>query len=113
MTRPGRFDLQLFVGTPNLPARMGRFRARLASALEASGGGAGGDGEVLAAAFEAVLHRRWVESARYISNVLLLTVVLIIKYYVERSHLATPSTRLTSPTPYLQDPPYILIPPGT
>ena len=112
VTRPGRFDLQLFVGTPNLPARMGRFRARLASALEASGGGAGGDGEVLAAAFEAVLHRRWVESARYISNVLL----LIVKYYyeyVERSHLATPSTRLTSPTPYLQDPPYILIPPGT
>ena len=65
MTRPGRFDLQLFVGTPNLPARMGRFRARLASAQEASGGGAGGDGEVLAAAFEAVLQRRWVESARY------------------------------------------------
>jgi hypothetical protein len=44
---------------------MGRFRARLASAQEASGGGAGGDGEVLAAAFEAVLQRRWVESARY------------------------------------------------
>ena len=67
VTRPGRFDLQLFVGTPNLPARMGRFRARLASALEASGGGAGGDGEVLAAAFEAVLQRRWVESARYMT----------------------------------------------
>lgn len=29
VTRPGRFDLQLFVGTPNLPSRLGRFRARL------------------------------------------------------------------------------------
>jgi len=67
VTRPGRFDLQLFVGTPNLSARMGRFRARLASALEASGGGASGDGEVLADAFEAVLRRRWVESARYMT----------------------------------------------
>lgn len=67
VTRPGRFDLQLFVGTPNLPARMSRFRARLAAALEKPGGGAAGDGELLAAAFEAVLRRHWVESARYMT----------------------------------------------
>jgi hypothetical protein len=36
-------------------------------ALEKSGGGAAGDGEVLAAAFEAVLQRRWVDSARCVS----------------------------------------------
>lgn len=29
VTRPGRFDLQLFVGTPNLKARMARFLKRL------------------------------------------------------------------------------------
>ena len=29
VTRPGRFDLQLFVGTPNLDARVSRFRSRL------------------------------------------------------------------------------------
>ena len=62
VTRPGRFDLQLFVGTPNLPARVGRLRTRLA-ALEPAGGGAG----VVVAAFEAVMARRWSANARYLT----------------------------------------------
>lgn len=31
--RPGRFDLQLFVGTPNLASRMARFKGKLDAAL--------------------------------------------------------------------------------
>ena len=33
VTRPGRFDLQLFVGTPNLASRMARFKGKLDAAL--------------------------------------------------------------------------------
>ena len=63
VTRPGRFDLQLFVGTPNLPARMGRLRAR----LDVVGDGAAQQGEPLVRAFEAVLQRRWTANARYLT----------------------------------------------
>lgn len=64
VTRPGRFDLQLFVGTPNLPSRMGRFRARLDAlpdALEPSLAAAA------VGAFEAVLARRWAGGALFLT----------------------------------------------
>ena len=38
VTRPGRFDLQLFVGTPNLDARVLRFESRLNVALSSNRG---------------------------------------------------------------------------
>ena len=56
VTRPGRFDLLLFVGTPNLPARV----ARLQSRLEATALGAEQQAEA-AEAFRALLHARWDE----------------------------------------------------
>ena len=68
VTRPGRFDLQLFVGTPNLSARLGRFRARLAAARTALGTRA--DSETAAeaeTAFERVLMRRWHADAKYMN----------------------------------------------
>lgn len=73
VTRPGRFDLQLFVGTPNLRARVGRMRARLAAALQACDEQAcgaeeeSGGEQVLMEAFEAVLSSRWDATARYMT----------------------------------------------
>ena len=64
VTRPGRFDLQLFVGTPNLPSRMGRFRAKLAEAGVPKGSAtAAAAGE----AFEALLARRWEADACFLT----------------------------------------------
>ena len=60
VTRPGRFDLQLFVGTPNLPARLKRFRAKLAD------GGTDNEAEAVKA-FEAVLKRRWESDAMFLT----------------------------------------------
>ena len=64
--RPGRFDLQLFVGTPNLPARMGRFRLKLEALC--------GRGECNTAlmeqamdAFETLLRRRWESDAMFLT----------------------------------------------
>ena len=62
VTRPGRFDMQLFVGTPNLKARLERFRGRLAldPLNEATRRAA-------VAAFERVLLRRWRNEAQFLT----------------------------------------------
>jgi len=66
VTRPGRFDLQLFVGTPNLSARVLRFEQRLrSSALMAS---AQHPESAVASAlnvFTAFLQSRWDEDAMF------------------------------------------------
>ena len=64
VTRPGRFDLQLFVGTPNLAARMGRFAAKLegSSPPLAQGSAAAA---AASAAFERLLLRRWSDTAMF------------------------------------------------
>jgi len=62
VVRPGRFDLQLFVGTPNLNARMGRFHVRLGAMGLAEPAAASA-----AAAFEAVLARRWESDALFLT----------------------------------------------
>jgi len=64
VTRPGRFDLQLFVGTPNLPARMQRFRAKLAGLAAAPERAVA---TKATAAFEAVLKRRWEVDAQFLT----------------------------------------------
>ena len=69
VTRPGRFDLQLFVGTPNLAARSARFRARLASMPPGSDGATLPEAEKEAAArtFERFLADSWDEDAMYLN----------------------------------------------
>ena len=62
--RPGRFDLQLFVGTPNLPARMGRFSSKLECLAPAPDAKLG---EQATAAFEDVLDRRWETDAMFLT----------------------------------------------
>ena len=52
ITRPGRFDMQLFVGTPNLSARVERFREKLEIV------GATGIDEAVDA-FEKALSQEW------------------------------------------------------
>ncbi len=62
VTRPGRFDLQLCVGTPNLAARMGRFGTR------ARDRGLDADlGACAARAFESMLQRRWEAEAQFLT----------------------------------------------
>ena len=69
VTRPGRFDLQLFVGTPNCEARVARFQNRLASIS----GGSEGEGANAAAVGEAVatfrefLAEQWEEDAMFLN----------------------------------------------
>jgi hypothetical protein len=63
-TRVGRFDMQLFVGTPNLPARMMRFELKLKDLTPAV------DASVRATAseaFEAMLARRWSTDAMFLT----------------------------------------------
>ena len=60
VTRPGRFDMLLFVGTPNKQARIDR----LAKKLQLAGGGGGGAGDnllLLLECFSSVLDERWPE----------------------------------------------------
>ena len=64
VTRPGRFDMQLFVGTPNLPARMSRFRAKLDNLATPPVGDAARDA---LSAFESVLTRRWEDDAMFLT----------------------------------------------
>ena len=64
VTRPGRFDMQLFVGTPNLVARLRRFEAKLADLptpldVDAT--------RTALAAFEALLTRRWATDAMFLT----------------------------------------------
>jgi len=61
VTRPGRFDLQLFVGTPNLDARVDRVHSRLETALGP------GDGRVAtsAAVFRSFLAEEWERDAMF------------------------------------------------
>ena len=64
VTRPGRFDMQLFVGTPNLPARMCRFEHKLSQLTPSIS-----DAEAAEAteAFEAVLSERWTSDAMFLT----------------------------------------------
>jgi len=64
VTRPGRFDLQLFVGTPNLPARLMRFEAKLSDLAPAPDARAT---RAAATAFEALLTRRWETDAMFLT----------------------------------------------
>ena len=64
VTRPGRFDMQLFVGTPNLPARMSRFKAKLDNLATPPVGDAARDA---LSAFESVLTRRWEDDAMFLT----------------------------------------------
>ena len=64
VTRPGRFDMQLFVGTPNLPARMSRFKAKLDNLATPPVGDAARDA---LSAFESVLTRRWDDDAMFLT----------------------------------------------
>ena len=64
VTRPGRFDLQLFVGTPNLPARLGRFTAKLdglSTPLDAPAR------DAALKAFQSLLQRRWDDDAMFLT----------------------------------------------
>lgn len=66
VTRPGRFDLQLFVGTPNLAARMSRFRAKLeASSPPVQEGSVAA--QAASVAFESLLARRWETDAMFLT----------------------------------------------
>ena len=76
VTRPGRFDLQLFVGTPNLDARVTRFRQRLiassvlpASVSTSSGGDGGNEAAIddAVSSFESFLRERWEEDAMFLN----------------------------------------------
>ena len=64
VTRPGRFDLQLFVGTPNLSARMGRFHAKLEELPQRVDNRIAREAAV---AFEALLSRRWEDDAMFLT----------------------------------------------
>ena len=58
ITRPGRFDMQLFVGTPNLSARVARFREKLEGVSAA-----GIDGAVVE--FEKALSQEWTNYGQF------------------------------------------------
>ena len=62
--RPGRFDLQLFVGTPNLAARMARFCAKLDGLLPPLSEELTADA---VAAFESLLTRRWESDVMFLT----------------------------------------------
>ena len=64
ITRPGRFDLQLFVGTPNLAARLGRFAGKLEARTPRVDAAAT---KAATAAFEALLTRRWTTDAMFLT----------------------------------------------
>ena len=64
VTRPGRFDLQLFVGTPNLPARMMRFEGKL---NDLSPPPRPDSASAAMAAFEGLLRRRWATDAMFLT----------------------------------------------
>jgi len=59
VTRPGRFDALLFVGTPNMESRMRRLGDRLPASAASS--------QKALEAFEAVLKERWNDEARFCS----------------------------------------------
>ena len=59
VTRPGRFDALLFVGTPNMESRMRRLGDRLPASAASS--------QKALDAFEAVLKERWNDEARFCS----------------------------------------------
>ena len=58
ITRPGRFDMQLFVGTPNLKARVSRFEDKLKDV------GASGVGKAVGE-FEKALTKNWKDHAQF------------------------------------------------
>jgi len=66
ITRPGRFDLQLFVGTPGLEGRVKRFEDKLRK-VEGGNISIGDEGAVREAvrAFRKVLTDRWDEDLQY------------------------------------------------
>jgi len=66
VTRPGRFDLQLFVGTPNLHSRMFRLRVRLDAAVAAGALDVAAAGEA-AEQFESLLSARWEGEAQFLT----------------------------------------------
>lgn len=63
-TRVGRFDMQLFVGTPNLPARMKRFDLKLTDACPAL---SPSSRAIAKKAFEALLAQRWATDAMFLT----------------------------------------------
>mmetsp|Transcript_6654 Transcript_6654/g.21324 ORF Transcript_6654/g.21324 Transcript_6654/m.21324 type:complete len:358 (-) Transcript_6654:194-1267(-) len=66
VTRPGRFDLQLFVGTPNLHSRMFRLRVRLDAAVAAGALDVAAAGEA-AEQFESLLSAQWEGEAQFLT----------------------------------------------
>eukprot|EP00622_Pseudochattonella_farcimen_P002375 FR737291.1.p1 GENE.FR737291.1~~FR737291.1.p1 ORF type:complete len:321 (+),score=17.91 FR737291.1:78-965(+) len=59
VTRPGRFDMQLFVGTPNLDARCMRFEQRLGGLGPGRGVGANSEDAKALATFRSFLKDNW------------------------------------------------------
>jgi len=63
ITRPGRFDLALFVGTPNLPSRVSQFRQSLATVRTADEE----TKDIAIASYRQFLEKDWMKDSMYMN----------------------------------------------